>query len=220
MYARLWTHIFRMLDSSANEREKRILIGVTGASGSVYAERLVEMLSPIVSRIYLVCTETGEQVVRHEMAGKKQSILLRALGGTLSSEEKEIIRVFKNSDFFAPVASGSNAPHAMVVVPCSMGSLSRIAHGTSSNLLERAADVMLKQKKHLIICPRETPLSLIHLRNLTLLAEAGAEILPLMPGFYQKPNTIEDLVDFCVGRILEQMGFPHELYKRWNPRML
>jgi 4-hydroxy-3-polyprenylbenzoate decarboxylase len=205
---------------NSNEHFKRILIGVTGASGSVYASRLLEVLLPICQRIYLVCTETGEQVARHELSGENPGVLARALSGNLLAEEKEIIRVFKNSDFFAPVASGSSAPHAMVVVPCSMGSLSRIAHGTSSNLLERAADVILKQKRQLIICPRETPFSLIHLRNLTQLAEAGAEILPLMPGFYQKPESMEDLVDFCVGRILEQLGFSHELYKRWNPRML
>ena len=209
-----------MVESDSKEQRKRILIGVTGASGSVYASRLIEMLVPMVERIYVVCTETGEQVVRHELPVENPGILTRALSGKLLADEREVIRVFKNSDFFAPVASGSNAPHAMVVVPCSMGSLSRIAQGTSSNLLERAADVMLKQKRPLIVCPRETPFNLIHLRNLTQLAEAGAEILPLMPGFYQKPNTVEDLVDFCVGRILEQLGFSHELYKRWNPRML
>lgn len=207
-----------MVDSA--KIEKRILIGITGASGTVYASRLIQILLPIVSRIYIVCTETGEQVAAHELPAESAGPLRRAITGTLSADEKQVIRVFKNSDLFAPVASGSSAPHAMVVVPCSMGSVSRIAHGTSSNLLERAADVMLKQKRQLIICPRETPFSLIHLRNLTLLSESGAEILPLMPGFYQKPATIDDLIDFCVGRILEQLGLSHDLYNRWNPRML
>ena len=190
--------------------EKRILIAVTGASGSVYADRLLKILLPIVSRIYIVCTETGEQVAKHELPSEPGGPLCNAISGRLSAEEKEIIRVFKNTDFFAPIASGSSAPHAMVVVPCSMGSLSRIAHGTSSNLLERAADVMLKQKRQLILCPRETPFSLIHLRNLTSLAEAGAEIVPMMPGFYQKPSSIDDLIDFCVGKIMEQLGIDQE----------
>lgn len=204
--------------AKVEKKDRRILIGVTGASGSAYADRLVQILSPLVQRIYLVFTETGEQVVKHELAS--ETVLVRALTSKLSADEKNVVRVFKNSDFFAPVASGSSAPHAMVVLPCSMGSASRIAQGSSSNLLERAADVVLKQKRQLIICPRETPFNLIHLRNLTQLSEAGAEILPLMPGFYQKPQSIEDLIDFCIGKVLEQLGFDHQLYKRWNPRML
>lgn len=203
------------------DEKKRILIGVTGASGSIYADRLIQILLPLVSRIYVVCTDAGQQVLHHELSHENSSgILRRVIDGKMQDDEKQIIRSFKNSDLFAPVASGSSAPHSMVVVPCSMGSASRIAQGTSSNLLERAADVMLKQKRQLIICPRETPFNLIHLRNLTQLCEAGAEILPLMPAFYQKPTTVDDIVDFCVGRILEQLGFSHELYRQWNSRMM
>lgn len=201
--------------------KKRILIGVTGASGSIYADRLTQILMPLTRRIYIVCTDAGNQVLKHELTSQNSSgILRRAIEGKSSSDEKEMIRVFQNTDLFAPVASGSSAPDSMIVVPCSMGTTSRIAQGASSNLLERAADVMLKHKRQLIICPRETPFNLIHLRNLTTLVEAGAEVLPLMPAFYQKPETIADLVDFCVGRILEQLGFSHELYKQWNARML
>ena len=204
-----------------DEEKKRILIGITGASGSIYADRLTQILMPMVSRIYIVCTDAGAQVLQHELSNENSSgVLRRILDGKMQDEEKKLIRHFKNTDLFAPIASGSSAPHAMVVVPCSMGSVSRIAHGSSSNLLERAADVMLKQKRQLLICPRETPFNLIHLRNLTQLCEAGAEILPLMPAFYQKPASVDDLVDFCVGRILEQLGFPHELYKQWNSRMM
>lgn len=196
----------------------RVLLGVTGASGSIYADRLLQLLVDRVDRIYIVSTDSGAKVAAHELGRK--SLLLRALAGQLNSKEKETIRVFKNEDLFAPCASGTAAPDAMVIAPCSMGSLARVASGVSSNLLERSADVVLKQRKKLLICPRETPLSLIHLRNMTAVCEAGGEIIPLMPGFYQHPKTIEDIVDFCVGKILEQLGLPHNLYKPWNSRMM
>lgn len=201
--------------------DHRILVGVTGASGSVYAERLVEALLNLVPRIYLVFSETACKVVQHELTERKDGgfSLLRASRGHVDEKDRSILRLFGNDDLFAPVASGSSAPTAMVVVPCSMGSLARIAHGTSTNLLERSADVVLKQRRPLILAPRETPLSSIHLRNMLTLSEMGAHIVPTMPGFYQKPKTLEDLVDFVVGRLLEALGFPHELYPAWNKRM-
>lgn len=205
--------------SPKQQNASKVLIGVTGASGSIYADRLVQILSRDIERVYLVFSETAEKVSALELAGQKDSILMRVLKGELTKDEKNVIRIFKNDDLFAPVASGSSAPDAMVIVPGSMGALGRIAHGISSSLLERSADVMLKHKKKLIFCPRETPFSLIHLRNMTVLAEAGAELIPLMPAFYQKPKTIEDLVDFCVGRILEQLGITHDLYVPWNSRL-
>lgn len=197
---------------------QKIMIGVTGASGSIYAERLIQLLLGSVDRIYLVVTETGEKVAAHELSS--DSILRRSFSGALSKKELTVIRTFKINDLFAPCASGTAAPDAMVVTPCSMGTLARISTGVSSNLLERSADVVLKQKRRLIVCPREMPFNLIHLRNMTALAEAGAEILPLMPGFYQKPKSLEDLVNFCVGKILEQLDIPHDLYKPWNSRMM
>jgi flavin prenyltransferase len=196
----------------------RILVGVTGASGSVYADRLLQLLVKETGRVYLVVTDSGEKVAGHELT--KNSLLLRAMNGSLTKSEKEIIRVFNNSDLFAPCASGTAAPDAMVIVPCSMGSLARVAAGISGNLLERSADVMLKQRRKLLVCPRETPFNLIHLRNMTALVEAGAEMIPLMPGFYQKPKTMDDLIDFCVGKILEQLRVPHHLYRPWNSRMM
>jgi 4-hydroxy-3-polyprenylbenzoate decarboxylase len=196
----------------------RILIGVTGASGSVYADRLLQLLIKETSRVYLVATDSGEKVAAHELS--KSSLLLRAITGSLNKSEKEVIRVFNNDDLFAPCASGTAAPDAMVIVPCSMGSLARVATGISGNLLERSADVMLKQRRKLLVCPRETPFNLIHLRNMTSLAEAGAEVIPLMPGFYQKPKTMDELIDFCVGKILEQLRVPHHLYRPWNSRMM
>ncbi len=195
----------------------RVLIGVTGASGAVYADRLLEILAEKIERVYLVVTNAGEKVVKHELSA--ESLLLRSLSGSLGKLEKGVIRTFGVDDLFAPCASGTSAPDAMVVTPCSMGTLSRIASGNSGNLLERSADVVLKQRRKLLICPRETPLNLIHLRNMTALVEAGAEMIPMMPGFYQKPKDINALVDFCVGKILEQLSIPHDLYKPWNSRM-
>jgi flavin prenyltransferase len=195
----------------------RVLIGVTGASGSLYASRLLDTLIDKVERVYLVFTDSGQKVARYELG--KSDTLSRMLDGSLTEAERNKIRLFANDDLFAPCASGTSVPDAVVVVPCSMGTMARIATGVSGNLLERSADVALKQRQKLIICPRETPFNLIHLRNMTTLAEAGAEILPLMPGFYQKPESIEDLVDFCVGKICEQIAVPHGLYKPWNSRM-
>jgi 4-hydroxy-3-polyprenylbenzoate decarboxylase len=194
------------------------MVGVSGASGSIYAERLVQLLLGEVDRVYLVITDTGEKVVAHEL--DSGSLLRRAASGDLEKDELKILRPFKVTDLFAPCASGTAAPDAMIIVPSSMGTLGRIAAGISGNLLERSADVVLKQKRRLIVCPREMPFNLIHLKNMTALVEAGAEILPLMPGFYQKPKTIENLVDFCVGKILEQLDIKHDLYKPWNSRMI
>jgi flavin prenyltransferase len=201
--------------------EHRILVGITGASGSIYAERLIDILKHLVPRIYVVFSDTARLVVRHELKETKDEhfSLYRASLGQVAEADREVIRLFKNDDLFAPVASGSSAPTAMIVVPCSMGSLARIAHGVSSNLLERSADVVLKQKRPLIIAPRETPLSSIHLRNMLTLADMGAHIVPTMPAFYQKPEKIEDLIDFMVGRFVEALGFSHDLYTPWNSRM-
>ncbi len=197
----------------------RISVGITGASGAVYADRLVAFLVKNVDRVYLTLTPTAEKVLAHEISDR-ESILLRSLNGQLNSEEKEVLRLFKNNDYFAPIASGSSVPDAMIIAPCSVGSMSRIANSISSNLLERAADVCLKQRRPLIIGVRETPLHTIHLQNMLKLSEAGAIVAPLMPGFYHKPESIDDLADFMVGRLLELVGVDHELYKRWNARMI
>ena len=196
----------------------RVLLGVTGASGSIYASRVLDLLVQRIERVYVVVTESGEKVAKHELVA--DSVLRRVLEGHLTQDEKNIIRHFQNNDLFAPCASGSAAPHAVVILPCSMGSLSRIALGNSGNLIERASDVALKQKRKLLICPRETPLNLIHLRNMVSLSEAGAEMIPMMPGFYQHPKSMEDLVDFCAGKVLEQLSLTHDLYRPWNSRMM
>jgi 4-hydroxy-3-polyprenylbenzoate decarboxylase len=199
----------------------RILVGITGASGSIYAERLIQVLLDSVPRVYLIVTESGAAVARHELreAAADRFSLVSTIRGNVAPEWREKLRVFRNDDLFAPVASGSSAPTAMVILPCSMGSLARVATGQSTNLLERSADVVLKQKKRLIICPRETPLNSIHLRNMLTLSDAGAHILPAMPAFYQNPRTVEDMVDFVVGRVLEALDLDHQLYTPWNSRM-
>lgn len=200
--------------------ERRIMIGVTGASGAIYAERLVDVLKSKVERIYLVFTDAAEKVVRHELKPRTDGFsLARAAQGELAEADRKTIRLLRNDDLFAPVASGSSAPTSMVVLPCSMGTLARIAQGISGNLLERSADVCLKQKRPLVICPRETPLSAIHLRNMLSLSELGVHMVPAMPAFYQHPKSVEDMVDFVVGRVLEVLDLPHELYPAWNARM-
>ncbi|MCB9228704.1 MAG: UbiX family flavin prenyltransferase [Deltaproteobacteria bacterium] len=196
----------------------RVLVGISGASGSIYAERLIAELASRIPRVYVIFTKTGQQVCRHELTiSDERFSLLRLLKQEQNPDH--VIRVFSDEDLFAPVASGSSVPTHMVVLPCSMGCLARISCGISSGLLERAADVMLKQKRPLIVCPRETPLNTIHLRNMTSLSEMGVHIVPAMPAFYQKPSGISDLVDFMVGRILEILNLDHQLYRPWNPRM-
>ena len=199
----------------------KIAIGVTGASGSVLAQVLVGELLQIVERVYIVATESGRKVCEFELGNSTHNefSLVQCLKGEVTEKYRQQLRIFGTEDLFAPIASGSSVPDAMVVVPCSMGTLARIATGQSTNLLERAADVVLKQRRRLIISPRETPLSIIHLRNMVSLTEAGAIMVPPMPGFYTKPKSVEDVVSFCVGRIIEALDLPHELYPRWNPRM-
>ena len=196
--------------------ERKIFVAITGASGSIYAETLVKELLTRVDRIYLCSSLTGKKVLHYELEDTNKNFSLKkAMSGKLKEEEKKIIRIFDHGDYFAPCASGTASADQMVVLPCSMGTLARIATGISSNLIERTADVMLKQKKNLVLCPRETPLNRIHLKNMLELCEMGAHIVPAMPGFYQKPKNIEDLVNFIVGRVLETLGFEHELYTPW-----
>ena len=195
----------------------RILIGITGASGSIYAERLLQVLTAQLARVYLIVTTSGRQVIEHELRKNTSEFSLRKI---LADKKHPRLRIFANDDFFAPVASGSNAPDAAVIIPCSMGTLSRVSHGFSTTLLERVCDVVLKQKKQLILVPRETPLNTLHLNNMLRLAEAGAWLVPASPAFYHNPRTMADLVDFVVSRVLDCLDFPHDISKRWNSRML
>lgn len=192
--------------------KRKILIGITGASGSIYAERLLEFLLTVLPRVYLVITDSGRQVIAHELT---DSTLKKVM-----NSGSDAVRLFANDDFFAPFASGSNSPTDMVVIPCSMGTLSRISYGASTNLLERVADVVLKQKKRLVVVPRETPLSVLHLENMLRLAQAGAHIVPACPAFYHKTRNLTDVIEFVVSRVLDCLELEHSLTKRWNSRRL
>ena len=199
---------------------KRILLAITGASGSIYAERLLEVLVEKVERVYVLATDTGKKVAEHELTNSKAQLkLVDVLNGKIPEQYRQVIRLCQNTDLFAPVASGTSAPDAMIVVPCSMGTLARVSHGISGNLLERAADVAIKEKVPLVIVPRESPLSTIHLRHLLSLSELGVHIIPAMPGFYQKPQSLDDLVNFVTGKILDSLKIEHSFYQPWNSRM-
>ncbi len=200
--------------------EQRIVVGISGASGSVIAQRLIEVLQSKVRRVYVVATETATSVARLELGGKKESLLLEILETSQWRCPMNVVRKFAIDNLFAPFASGSSVASQMVVAPCSMGTLARICHGVSTNLLERAADVVLKQNLPLVLCPRESPFNVIHLKNMLELAQLGVKIVPAIPGFYQRPETIDDLIDYIVGRLLEVMGIPHDLYARWNAKLI
>lgn len=179
----------------------KILVAITGASGVLYAQRLLDNLNPAEHEIHLVISNYAQQVIAVELAGG-----LRLPAGAKTHNLKSMN---------APFASGSNPPDAMVVIPCTMGTLGRIAHGYSEDVLLRAADVVLKEKRKLILVPRETPLSLVHVRNFELLLLAGATILPANPIFYTQPRTIEEVVDTVVARVLDHLGIPNRLAPRW-----
>lgn len=201
--------------------KKRILLAITGASGSIYAQNLLNVMNEDseIERIYVVCTTTAIQVINHELKTNTDNPCDLKKILTKKDTLPNKIRIFNNSDLYAPIASGSAAATHTIILPCSMGTMARVAHGISSCLIERSADVALKQKYPLLICPRETPFNHIHIKNMLALSEAGAHLIPLMPAFYQKPESIEDLINFMTGKILEALGLTHELYKPWNSRM-
>ncbi len=197
--------------------QKQIVVAITGASGSIYALRLVEELLSAGRRVTLLATASGLDVLRYETGlvleggTRERTALLRDYYGG-----NPHISHYDQADLFAPIASGSSAPEAVVIVPCSMGTVGRLAAGVSENLIERAADVALKERRALVLVPRETPFNAIHLENLLRLARAGAHILPAMPAFYHRPSKIEDLVDYLVGKILDSLGIEHRLFQRWG----
>ncbi|HXM38342.1 MAG TPA: flavin prenyltransferase UbiX [Gemmatimonadales bacterium] len=188
-----------------------IVLAITGASGAPYAVRLLDVLAKKKIPVWLLVSAHGWRLLAEEAGIDDEAGLKRATGGDWSS-----IRLFDDKDRGAQPASGSVKTAGMVVCPCSMGTLAAIAHGTSRSLIERAADVVLKERRKLLLVPREMPLSLVHLRNMTLATEAGAIILPAAPGFYHKPRQVSDLVDFVVQRILDHLGLEIELTKRWE----
>lgn len=217
---------------------ERIVLGITGASGSIYSELLLIQLLKRNCRTYLVATDTARKVIITELGEKSLLATVLSSGiqtrfdshsdcigaaerSSLTSENLSQLRLFLNDDFYAPIASGSEGATHMVIAPCSMGTMARIAHGASTCLLERCADVMLKERRPLVISPRETPLSAIHLQNMLSLHQAGASIVPAMPAFYARPQTVEQVAMFIVERLIDQLQLSNpDKSVRWNVRRL
>jgi 4-hydroxy-3-polyprenylbenzoate decarboxylase len=200
--------------------KRHIAVAITGASGSIYGIRLIEELLAAQNRVSLLISNSGRIVMKEEL-GLDWSGDEAAMNSTVRSHfnaTADVLIYYDEGNFYSPLASGSAAPDAMIVAPCSMGTLARIAAGLSGNLLERAADVMLKEGKPLLLLPRETPLSAIHLENMLKLARLGVRIIPPMPGFYSHPQTIDDIVNFVVGKVLDQLGIEGNLFQRWGDK--
>lgn len=193
--------------------ELPIVLAITGASGAPYAVRLLEQLLAAERRVWLVVSSHGLRLLRTEMNIDSIDALRTRVG---VKAWQGLVTVFDDADRGATPASGSARNAGMVICPCSMGTLSAISVGASRSLVERAADVMLKERRRLVLVPRETPLNAIHLQNMLRLSRAGAVILPAAPGFYNQPQTVQDLVDFIVARVLDQLGVEHSLGKRWG----
>ncbi len=181
----------------------RIVVGITGASGSIYGVRLLEVLNELGVECHLVVSSTGLEVVKYET-------------GYDASRLKSLARWHSVDDLFAPIASGSFRTGGMVIAPCSMHTLGAIAQGVAGNLLTRSADVMLKEGRPLVLVPRESPLNRIHLNNMLKALDAGARLIPAAPAFYHRPSTVEELVDFVVGKVLDNLGLEHNLFRRWG----
>ncbi len=195
-----------------------VTLALSGASGMAYGLRLLECLLAADLRVYLLVSQAAHIVAKQELGitlPARAIDLERQLSSGMQTRPGQL-RVFGREDWNAPVASGSNPADAMVVCPCSMGTLAAIAHGLSDNLIERAADVMLKEQRKLILVPRETPFSTLHLENMLKLSRMGAVILPANPGFYHQPQSIEAVVDFIVARLLDQLGIRHGLMTPWG----
>jgi 4-hydroxy-3-polyprenylbenzoate decarboxylase len=198
-YTRIFLHVFKK-----DEGFMRIIVGITGASGALYGLRLLKELAKLGHEVHATVSEYGWKVLDHECGVGEETI--RPLVHALYSVD----------DIIAPIASGSFRADVMVVVPCSMKTLGTVASGIAGNLLCRAADVMLKERKNLVLAVRETPLSAIHLENMLKLARLGVGIVPASPGFYHNPETIDDLAAIMAGRIMDSMGIESNLFKRWN----
>lgn len=195
-------------------KNKIFTVGITGASGAIYGIRLVQQLLKANYKVHLIISEAGWEVFRLEalLNTENREQLLK----TLFSDNYEHLNYHTLKDFTAPIASGSYQNEGMVIIPCSMGTLSSIANGASTNLLERTADVMLKEGRKLYLVPRETPFNQIHLQNMLKVSQIGGKIIPAMPAFYQLPKTMDDLINFVVGKVLDNIGVEHQLFTRWG----
>jgi 4-hydroxy-3-polyprenylbenzoate decarboxylase len=200
--------------NEAVDQRKRWIIGITGASGAAYGVKLCRTMLALGYSVHIVITDAGWRVLSEEMrwnAARRSETLSEQFGGLRGTFQYHPIQ-----DIGASIASGSYMVQGMAIVPCSMGTLSSIARGASENLLERAADVMLKEGRKLIVAPRETPLHAIHLENMLTLAKMGARIIPAMPAFYHHPQSLDDIVSFLVGKVMDSMDIEHQLFRRWG----
>lgn len=197
-----------------HNRKRSWVVGLTGASGSIYGVRLIQVLLSMDIDVHLVISNAGWRVLKEELGWQgtnREEMLQQQFGAYAGCYAYHAI-----GDIGAGIASGSYLVEGMIIMPCSMGTLSSIAHGASDNLMARAADVMLKEGRPLLLVPRETPLHAIHLENMLTLSRLGVKIIPAMPAFYFHPQTLEDLVDFLVGKVLDSIGIQHELFTRWG----
>lgn len=197
---------------------QKITLAITGASGSAYALRLLECLVAANYQVYLLCSSAARVVFDTEVGFKlpaSPDAASQAFTEKFNAKEGQIT-VFGKEQWFSPVASGSSAPKQMIVCPCSTGTLAAIAHGMSDNLIERAADVVIKERGQLILVPRETPFSTLHLQNMLSLSQQGVVIMPAAPGFYHQPKSINDLIDFMVGRMLDHLNIEQSIMPRWG----
>ncbi len=199
-------------------KQRSITLAITGASGAQYGLRLLQCLLAADCKVYLMLSSAAEVVIRTETdldlpeTLEQQQLFL----SEMFEADEDQLQLLAKDDWFSPVASGSSSPSSMVICPASGGTLSAIAHGASNNLIERAADVALKERRQLICVPREAPYSAIHLENMLKLTQLGAMIIPASPGFYMQPQTINELIDFIVARILDQLGIEQDLMPRWG----
>ena len=182
----------------------KLTIAITGASGVIYGKRLLEVLQDKKIETHLVISEAGKKIIEYELGEPKKSL------------EKLANYAYNVDDWNSPIVSGSFVTNGTVIIPCSMKTLAGIANGFANNVILRAADVAIKEKRKLIVVPRETPLNSIHIRNMLELSKQGVYIIPAMPAFYHKPSGVKDLVDFVVGRVLDSLEIKHDLYKRWQ----
>jgi flavin prenyltransferase len=193
-----------------------IAVGISGASGAAYSVRFLQALDALdeVTRIHLVISTNGFTLIHQEMSIQLNEKNFKV--DQLIGKQSEKIRFYNNTNFYSPIASGSYPTAGMVIIPCSTGTLGAIASGATSNLIQRGAEVAMKERKKVVLVIRETPLSLIHLENCVRITQAGGVVLPASPGFYHRPAQINDLVDFVVARVLDQFELKHQVGKRWG----
>ncbi|MCL4477607.1 MAG: UbiX family flavin prenyltransferase [Deltaproteobacteria bacterium] len=189
--------------------KNKIVVGITGASGSIYSLELIKWLTKNGHTVELIASDTGKKVFEYETGF---NFLLDAI----DTDNTGLLKIHSNDDLFSPLSSGSYGFDAVIIAPCSMGTLGRLAASSGSKLIERVCDVSLKERRRLVIMPRETPLNKIHLKNMLSIAEAGAIVVPAMPAFYHKPESLKNMIDFMVSKLLDAIDMDNDLYKRWK----